>query len=177
MNFLDLTVFIFEQDWTMRVKGRLNLRLNTKVYQKPMNLYQYVHWNSNHSRRIYFAIIKGEIVRYLRICSRREDFEVLKSLFSDRLKRRGFPVNVIKDAFRRSPDYTKRYRYLEPSPKKREKGSKLRLFKQFEQNFDVDSSLEQILKRHWAKSPRGIRTYSPEIVNKSKRNLCKGYFR
>ena len=162
----------------MPVNGRLNLRLHTKVYQKPKNLYQYLHWNSNHSRQIYFAIIKGEIVRYLRICSRKEDFEALQRLFLDRLKRRGFPSNVIKDAFRRSPDYSKRCLYLEPSPKKRQLGLKLRLFKQFEQNFDVDSSLEQILKRHWAKSPRGVRTYSPpKIVNKSKRNLCKRYFR
>ena len=116
MNFLDLTVFISEQDWTMPVNGRLNLRLHTKVYQKPKNLYQYLHWNSNHSRQIYFAIIKGEIVRYFRICSRKEDFEVLQRLFLDRLKRRGFPSNVIRNAFRRSPDYSKRCLYLEPSP-------------------------------------------------------------
>ena len=94
LNFLDLTVFLCEQDWQMPVNHSLNLRLHTKVYQKPMNLYQYLHWNSNHSRKIYFAIIKGEIIRYLRICSRKVDFEMMMKLLSERLKRRGFPVNV-----------------------------------------------------------------------------------
>ena len=143
-----------------------------------MNLYQYLHWDSNHSRKIYFAIIKGEIIRYLRICSRRVDFEVMKKLFSERLKRRGFPVNVVRDAFRKSPDYTKRFYFLNHTSKKNNNVPQIRFFKEFEQNFDYDDSLECILKRHWKKSPRDVRSLKPpKIINKSKRNLHRRFFR
>ena len=38
--------------------------LDIKTYQKPLNLYQYLHFTSNHPQSTYKGIIRGECIRY-----------------------------------------------------------------------------------------------------------------
>ena len=59
INFLDLTIY----------KGpnfSYTHTLDTKMYQKEQNLYQYLHYMSNHTHKTHKAIITGECTRYLR---------------------------------------------------------------------------------------------------------------
>ena len=57
INFMDITIY----------KGHnfpLTNRLDTKTLQKPLNLYQYLHFSSNHPHKVYKAIIKGGVYTF-----------------------------------------------------------------------------------------------------------------
>ena len=58
VNFLDITVYkdeIFERTG----------RLNTMTYQKDQNLFQYLHFKSNHPKSSLKGLIIGEAIRYI----------------------------------------------------------------------------------------------------------------
>ena len=40
--------------------------LDTTTFQKPQNLYQYLHYSSNHPKHLFKTIIGGELMRYVR---------------------------------------------------------------------------------------------------------------
>ncbi len=70
--------------------------LHHKVYQKPMNRYLYIPYSSNHPPACKTGFIKGELIRYARLCSRETDFLEMKSLLMYRLKNRGYPVRFLR---------------------------------------------------------------------------------
>lgn len=81
--FLDTEVFIEEE------------KVLTKVFQKQLNHYQYIPWDSAHPTIVKKAFVKGELVRYHVICSRLTDYyEALKNLMSH-LRARGYPPKVL----------------------------------------------------------------------------------
>ena len=88
VNFLDLTIFRSRKEWYPNSFLDPIPRLLTKLFQKPKNLYHYLHWTSNHDRSVFAAIIKGEVIRYLRLCSREKDFIHAKFLLKNRLEKR-----------------------------------------------------------------------------------------
>ena len=104
-NFLDLTVY----------KGPYfpftNL-LDTKTYQKIQNLYQYLHFNSNHPRRQHKAIIVGECIRYIRTCTTEETYKIMSGLLKERLKKRNYPDRFITKAMCQV-SYKDRQRHLQ----------------------------------------------------------------
>ena len=58
INFLDLTV----------IKGpyfSVTNIMDTKKYQKPLNLYQYLHFTSTHPSNVFKSIIRGECICYV----------------------------------------------------------------------------------------------------------------
>jgi hypothetical protein len=84
--FLDLVVF----------KGdRYPQQLDYKVHQKQLNNYLYLPWVSSHPMHTKINLIKGEIKRYMRNCSRLCDYINIKKCFAYRLLRRGYPPAVI----------------------------------------------------------------------------------
>ena len=74
IDFLDLTIY----------KGThfpyTNL-LDTKTFQKPQNLYQYLHYSSTHPKNIYKAIIIGECIRYVRTNTTTETYTATVHMF------------------------------------------------------------------------------------------------
>ena len=59
VNFLDLTIYKSPRFAFTNI-------LDSKMFQKPHNLYQYLHYTSSHQRSVYKAIISGELVKYVR---------------------------------------------------------------------------------------------------------------
>ena len=59
VDFLDLTIYKSDTFYFTNI-------LDAKTFQKQLNLYQYLHFTSNHPQNIYRAIIRGECVRYVR---------------------------------------------------------------------------------------------------------------
>lgn len=57
--FLDLTIYKSEF-------FPFTNTLDTKTFQKPKNLYQYLHYTSCHQRTVYNSIIVGELIRYVK---------------------------------------------------------------------------------------------------------------
>jgi hypothetical protein len=86
VNFLDITIKINE----------LN-RIETRTYQKPMNLYLYLTASSAHPKGVMKGMIYGELKRYHRQNSRREDYlEIVRLLFV-RLRARGWDAELLKE--------------------------------------------------------------------------------
>ena len=88
IDFLDLTIY----------KGSNFLYTNIldiKTFQKPLNLYQYLHFSSNHPSKVFKAIIKGECIRFARTNTTEEGYASTVHLFTMRLHKRGFPTAVI----------------------------------------------------------------------------------
>lgn len=74
-------------------------RLVTSVFQKKLNAYLYIPWNSCHSLESKRAWVKGELIRYVRICSREQDFMEICLLFFKRLRERGYPPRWLLRTF------------------------------------------------------------------------------
>ena len=87
MIFLDMEVF------------RSGGSLLTRCYQKPSNAYLYLPYSSAHPPHVWHAFLRGELIRYVKRCSRARDFLTMKLLFYTRLLRRGYPVAVIRKSF------------------------------------------------------------------------------
>jgi hypothetical protein len=83
-SFLDLNVFV------------KNGKLHTNVYQKQLNTYAYLPFHSYHTKAQKRGFIKGEAVRYARICTSEVDFKLMVKLFTLRLQRRGYPLSFIQ---------------------------------------------------------------------------------
>ena len=80
VDFLDLTI----------------CHLQHSRCQKPHNLYQYLHYASNHQRVVYKGIISGELIRYVRTNTSEVNYEVMKNLFVSRLLSRGYPKALVE---------------------------------------------------------------------------------
>ena len=89
VDFLDLTIY----------KGPLfsyTNTLDTKTFQKPNNLYQYLHYTSYHPKTVYKSIITGELVRYVKTNTVEVNYEMMKNLFKNRLLARGYPLKLVE---------------------------------------------------------------------------------
>ena len=89
VDFLDLTIF------KSALFPYTNL-LDTKTFQKAHNLYQYLHYSSNHVRSKYKATITGELVRYVRTNTLKEDYLAMTNLLTARLVAREYPVKLVE---------------------------------------------------------------------------------
>jgi hypothetical protein len=96
IDFLDISIFK-----TKNEEG--NYQLHTKVYQKPHNTYQYVPFLSNHPASTKSGFIKGELIRYRRICSRDIDYSIIRSALWERLRNRGYPQEFLLPIFALAP--------------------------------------------------------------------------
>ena len=56
IDFLDLTIYKGQSFQFTNI-------LDTKTFQKQLNLYQYLHFTSNHPKKVFKALIKGECIR------------------------------------------------------------------------------------------------------------------
>jgi hypothetical protein len=74
-------------------------RLVTSVYQKALNAYLYIPWNSCHSLESKHAWVKGELIRYVRISSKESDFAKIRTDFMIRLRERGYPGRWLQNIF------------------------------------------------------------------------------
>lgn len=74
-------------------------RLRTDLYSKAMDANNYLHYSSAHTRSCREGIPFGQFLRIKRICSDNEDFLercIEKALH---MKRRGYPVELLRNAF------------------------------------------------------------------------------
>ncbi len=88
IDFLDLTIYK-DEDFS------LSHTLQTKTFQKPQNLYQYVQFYSFHPKSTFKGLIIGECIRYARTNSTRSNFDSQVQLFKQRLQKRKYPPHFI----------------------------------------------------------------------------------
>ena len=88
-DFLDLTIYKGPNFPSTKVLG-------TCTFQKSQNLYQYVHYSSNHPKSLFKAIITGELIRYVRTNTREGQYVAMMKRFEDRLLARAYPKPLIE---------------------------------------------------------------------------------
>lgn len=86
IDFLDINLFT------------TNNKIQSKIYQKPINKYLYLPATSYHPPHILKGFIHSEINRYNKYCTTAEDFTYIKSLFITRLMDRGYSLKTIRSA-------------------------------------------------------------------------------
>ena len=89
INYLDLTIFKSKSFQTTGI-------LDTKVYRKPTETYQYLHRKSSHPPHVFNAFIYGECLRYARNTNNLEDFRKTVQNFSRKLLNRGYSQQEIE---------------------------------------------------------------------------------
>ena len=108
IDFLEITIFKGTGfDYT-------NL-LDIKTYQKARNLYQYLHYTSEHPRSVFKGLIRGECIRYLRTNTLECDFNTIIAMFKMRLHQRGYP-NKLVDKYTSIVKFSQRQRFLQTAP-------------------------------------------------------------
>ena len=88
VDYLDTTIFKNQCDPT---------RLLAKVYFKPTDHHQLLHKQSFHPKHTFKGILKSQIIRFHRICSRQEDFNVACSILFKALKSRNYSKRWLRE--------------------------------------------------------------------------------
>ena len=89
VDFLDVTV-------SLQQTGNGEWSFICQTYQKPLNLYQYVHATSYAPRSQLKALITCECIRYARTCTNAACYYHMVTLFTQRLTRRGYRLEDIQ---------------------------------------------------------------------------------
>jgi hypothetical protein len=110
VDFLDLHIYKGDR---FRTSGILDLT----VHQKVMNTYLYLPFQSYHPTFMKKSFVKGELIRYVRLCSNAREFLNIRQLFWDRLRARGYPASFLRPIFK-TVDYDNRSEYLRSSVKR-----------------------------------------------------------
>lgn len=90
ISFLDLLLF----------KDSASKMLQYSTFQKPLNKYLYIPYESFHPASNKKAFIKGELMRYARNSSKFHSFSETRLLFWKRLRLRGYPAKFLLPIFR-----------------------------------------------------------------------------
>jgi hypothetical protein len=77
--------------------------LSHKLYQKPINVYQYIPTHSTHRPHVFSNLVLQELKRYKLLCTDHDDFLHVSSLFSQRLSVRGYPSHIYTQALTQLP--------------------------------------------------------------------------
>ena len=124
-NFLKFTVEISDTELTyldLKIfKGprfRTNGLLDTKIYTKPTETFQYLDRKSVHPLATFKGFIKGEVLRYARLCNNETDFIEKRNAFTEKLLLRNYGKEEIATAIK-GINYKNRTQYLTTTPKQK----------------------------------------------------------
>ena len=136
-NFLDIKINLYKKPLDTY------FNINTEVFQKNSNLYDYTPFDSYTPFKIHKNLIIGEVIRYMKVSSDITVFEKILDLFKKRLLNKKFPLTLINNTFNRLP-YSKRMYYLF-RPTENNKPSN---YTKFPYNPSTDSDFLNILLNH-----------------------------
>ncbi|CAN7997262.1 unnamed protein product, partial [Ixodes hexagonus] len=91
-HFLDVTVEIHKN------------RLEAKLYRKPTDRQQYLHFNSSHPRHCKTSIPYSQAHRFKRLCSNSDDFHSNTRSLRNVLAKQKYPATIIDDAIRKADE-------------------------------------------------------------------------
>lgn len=159
INFLDVTVNIE------------NGRLSTKLYRKPTDRQQYLHYHSDHPRHCKNNIPYSQAHRFKRICSRDEDFDSAALNLKTVLHKQKYPPRVVDDAIQRAKTLN-RQDLISNRPTQRD-CQRTNLCLTYSTNFP---NVNKILRRHYniiEQSERLKRAFpsAPSVTYRRSRNL------
>ena len=92
VDFMDVTIF-------KSSKFDTTGQLSTKLFQKKLNAFLYIHPRSMHPPHIFPAFIRERLLAIRKFCSEEEDFVWAKANFKERLLKRGYSEDMLKTVF------------------------------------------------------------------------------
>ena len=119
-------------------------QLFTKVYHKPTDQKQYLHFQSAHPRKQKESVPYGLLIRTKRICSEEKHFEEEARHIIQQLKLRKYPPILLQEAYTKVKNMN-RQDLLRPSTLKT--NNKIRLITNYNPN---NPDLRSVLKKHEA---------------------------
>ena len=90
-------------EYTLYLHDDLKQRISHKLYQKPINAYQYIPPLSAHKPHVFRNLVLQELKRYRLLCTDNDDFLHVSSLFAQRLTARGYPSHIYSHALTMLP--------------------------------------------------------------------------
>lgn len=93
IDFLDVTVFKGPEFLT-------TFKLETKVYFKKTDTHALLHKSSFHPKHTFRGIVKSQLLRFRRICSREGDFREAVQILFAALRRRGYSRPFLRHCFK-----------------------------------------------------------------------------
>lgn len=87
-NFLDTTVY--------KLVDNGHEVLATRLYFKPTDTHQLLHVSSFHPRHTCRGVLKSQFIRFRRICTTREDFNIACKVLMDALAVRGYDRRLMR---------------------------------------------------------------------------------
>lgn len=119
--------FALTWEWSAQEAAFLDLRIilgarwretgcpDLALFTKPLNRYLYVPFTSAHPRHQLRGFVKGELMRFARVCSQRTFFDTARRAFWLHLRLRGYPRAWLTEAFAQV-DYSQRAAFLVQRP-------------------------------------------------------------
>lgn len=93
VHFLDTTIF-------KGPKFRITGKLDSKLYVKPTDNHALLHRDSYHPKHVFTGILKSQMLRFSRICTRWQDCEDARRNLFRALKKRGYSRSFLRKAQR-----------------------------------------------------------------------------
>lgn len=90
-------------------------KLDTSIFQKCLNKYQYITPKSTHEPHTLSGFIKGELTRYSRLCNNNYSYAIVKQLFKTRLLQRGYSNAFLNKIFTKHQWYHRELPQILPS--------------------------------------------------------------
>jgi hypothetical protein len=90
-------------EYSLELHDDYTQRMSHKLYQKPINAYQYIPTHSAHKPHVFRNLVLQELKRYRLLCTNDDDFLHVSSLFSQRLTARGYPPHIYSYALTMLP--------------------------------------------------------------------------
>ena len=119
--------------------------LGTTVFSKPTITYQYLECNSAHPLATFKGFIKGEVLRYVRLCNNLSDFLEKRDSFIESLILRNYTSEEINNATS-GINHSDRHTYLTGNLKRKEPPLVLK----FTYTLHMRTGLiKQALTKHW----------------------------
>ena len=78
-------------------------KISHKIYQKPLNIYQYIPTQSEHKSSLYKNFVLQELKRYNLACTDLTDYQSICRSFADRLAARGYAKEIYENALLKVP--------------------------------------------------------------------------
>lgn len=93
INFLDTTTF-------KGPKFTQHNQLDIKVYFKETDTHTLLHKNSYHPKHTFAGLIKSQLLRFHRICTRKDDFKRATKVLFSALSTRGYSRTFLRSCFK-----------------------------------------------------------------------------
>lgn len=77
-------------------------RIGTRLFRKPTDGHQFVHWRSAHPYHLKISIPYAQLIRLRRNCSEDENYENEAQVLLRRFARRGYPAKILERAYNRA---------------------------------------------------------------------------